>query len=345
MCSRCVRFTREISGTAEMQIINRGSHAEIDIFPGMPCNNKLAGNVVDICPVGALCSKDFLYKQRVWWLKSKPSVCPNCSTGCSINVDENDEKVYRYCGRVTTRRPRESSCATRGASGSNTSTTRIVWCYRSARSSASERPAGQRLVGHLAAVQNAALARGGQDAAPAAGGRAVAVDDVRRGVPAGQISEIALQGRAARDWGPCGSLAKTIAIRNASTANRPSRPHSRSAREKCPNRGRRRRDPQAFRGRSFRSTNLKSPNCRRTDRQPLCRWRRSRTMEYRSRSQLALETQAARGAGYSALTRKRSGPLRSSRGRLRREGRNVHQSRGARTDDRALRAMSRRSAA
>lgn len=95
MCSRCVRFTREISGTAELQIIDRGSHAEIDIFPGEPCNNKLAGNVVDICPVGALCSKDFLYKQRVWWLEGKDSVCPNCSTGCSIRVDQNDDVVYR----------------------------------------------------------------------------------------------------------------------------------------------------------------------------------------------------------------------------------------------------------
>src|SRR5262245_24098322 len=54
MCSRCVRFTREISGTAELQIINRGARAEIDIFPGEPCDNKLAGNVVDLCPVGAL---------------------------------------------------------------------------------------------------------------------------------------------------------------------------------------------------------------------------------------------------------------------------------------------------
>ena len=52
MCSRCVRFTREISGTAELQVINRGDHSEIDIFPGEPCNNKLAGNVVDLCPVG-----------------------------------------------------------------------------------------------------------------------------------------------------------------------------------------------------------------------------------------------------------------------------------------------------
>jgi NADH-quinone oxidoreductase subunit G len=95
MCSRCVRFTREISGTAELQVVGRGTTEEIDIFPGQPCNNKLAGNVVDICPVGALCSKDFLYKQRVWWLKSANSVCPDCSTGCSIHVDQNEDRVYR----------------------------------------------------------------------------------------------------------------------------------------------------------------------------------------------------------------------------------------------------------
>ena len=95
MCTRCVRFTREVSGTAELQVSSRGSHEEIDIFPGEPCNNKLAGNVVDLCPVGALCSKDFLYEQRVWWLKSKKSVCPDCSTGCSINVDQNNDTVYR----------------------------------------------------------------------------------------------------------------------------------------------------------------------------------------------------------------------------------------------------------
>jgi NADH-quinone oxidoreductase subunit G len=95
MCTRCVRFTREISGTAELQVVSRGTHEEIDIFPGDPCNNKLAGNVVDLCPVGALCSKDFLYEQRVWWLKSKNSVCPGCSTGCSINVDQNNDVLYR----------------------------------------------------------------------------------------------------------------------------------------------------------------------------------------------------------------------------------------------------------
>ena len=101
MCSRCVRFTREISGRAELQVINRGNHSEIDIFPGEPVNNKLAGNVVDLCPVGALCSKDFLYTQRVWFLKETKSVCPDCSTGCSIEIGHNKDVVYRL-------RPREN---------------------------------------------------------------------------------------------------------------------------------------------------------------------------------------------------------------------------------------------
>lgn len=99
-CSRCVRFTREISGTAELMFVGRGEHEEIDIFPGEPCNNKLAGNVVDLCPVGALCSKDFLYKQRVWNLKTKESVCADCSTGCSIWLDGNKNIVYRLRPRV-----------------------------------------------------------------------------------------------------------------------------------------------------------------------------------------------------------------------------------------------------
>jgi NADH-quinone oxidoreductase subunit G len=101
MCSRCVRFTREISGEGELTIINRGDHAEIDIFPGQPLENKLSGNVVDLCPVGALCSKDFLYKQRVWYLKDTPSVCPNCSTGCSVTLDTNKSVLFRL-------RPREN---------------------------------------------------------------------------------------------------------------------------------------------------------------------------------------------------------------------------------------------
>jgi NADH-quinone oxidoreductase subunit G len=95
MCSRCVRFTREISGTGELAVVERGHKAEIDIVPDQPLNNKLSGNVVDICPVGALCSKDFLYRQRAWFLRSHNSVCTRCATGCSIVVDENKETIYR----------------------------------------------------------------------------------------------------------------------------------------------------------------------------------------------------------------------------------------------------------
>ena len=76
-------------------VINRGSHEEIDVFPGYPLDNKLSGNVVDLCPVGALGDKDFLYQQRVWFMKKHDGVCAGCSTGCSINVEENQDRVYR----------------------------------------------------------------------------------------------------------------------------------------------------------------------------------------------------------------------------------------------------------
>jgi NADH-quinone oxidoreductase subunit G len=100
MCTRCVRFTREISGTSELMVINRGSHEEIDIFPGYPLDNKLSGNVVDLCPVGALGDKDFLYQQRVWFMKKHPGICTGCSTGCSITVEENQDHVYRLKPRT-----------------------------------------------------------------------------------------------------------------------------------------------------------------------------------------------------------------------------------------------------
>ena len=102
MCSRCVRFTREITGTAELMVINRGSHEEIDVFPGYPLANKMSGNVVDLCPVGALGDKDFLYSQRVWFMKRHAGVCAGCSTGCSIHIEENQDSLYRL-------KPRENA--------------------------------------------------------------------------------------------------------------------------------------------------------------------------------------------------------------------------------------------
>jgi NADH-quinone oxidoreductase subunit G len=96
MCTRCVRFTREISQTGELEVMRRGSHAEIDIFPGHPVDNPLAGNVVDLCPVGALLDKDFLHKQRAWFLSKHDSVCTRCSTGCNVSAEENRGALWRF---------------------------------------------------------------------------------------------------------------------------------------------------------------------------------------------------------------------------------------------------------
>jgi NADH-quinone oxidoreductase subunit G len=99
LCSRCVRFTREISGTGELMVTDRGAHEEIDVLPGFPLDNNLSGNVVDLCPVGALGDKDFLYQQRVWFLRKHAGVCSGCSSGCSIWVEENQDRVWRLTPR------------------------------------------------------------------------------------------------------------------------------------------------------------------------------------------------------------------------------------------------------
>jgi NADH-quinone oxidoreductase subunit G len=95
MCTRCVRFTREVSGQSELYVDGRGHKEEIEIFPGKPLNNALSLNVVDLCPVGALLDKDFLFKQRVWFLKSTPSVSPVDAGGENIYIHWNEGKVYR----------------------------------------------------------------------------------------------------------------------------------------------------------------------------------------------------------------------------------------------------------
>ena len=95
MCSRCVRFCADVAGTAELMVTHRGAHEEIDVVPGFPLHNELSGNVVDLCPVGALADKDFLYQQRVWFMRRHKSVCTGCAAGCSIWVEENQDTVYR----------------------------------------------------------------------------------------------------------------------------------------------------------------------------------------------------------------------------------------------------------
>lgn len=95
LCSRCVRFTDEVSKTHELGLFNRGDHAEIGTHAGKKLDNKYSLNTVDICPVGALTSKDFRFKQRVWFLKDAETVCNGCSTGCNVKMFFNKEGLFR----------------------------------------------------------------------------------------------------------------------------------------------------------------------------------------------------------------------------------------------------------
>jgi len=101
MCTRCVRFTDEISKTGELGYNGRGFRKKIVVFPGKNLDNEIAGNVIDLCPVGALLSKDTLHEERVWYWKFTDSICPLCSNGCNITVGVDPRK-----GRVSRIRPR-----------------------------------------------------------------------------------------------------------------------------------------------------------------------------------------------------------------------------------------------
>jgi len=100
MCTRCVRFTDEITGTSELYIEGRDASECIDVFPGIGINNELSGNVIDICPVGALLDKDFMFTQRVWLLSTTPSIDPLTSSGDNINIEHNENKIYRVKPRT-----------------------------------------------------------------------------------------------------------------------------------------------------------------------------------------------------------------------------------------------------
>jgi len=85
-CSRCTRFCDEVTGTSELAFFQRGSHNSIGTFPGKRLDNAYSGNVADICPVGALTTKEFRFQTRVWYLKNTPSICAGCSRGCNVMV-------------------------------------------------------------------------------------------------------------------------------------------------------------------------------------------------------------------------------------------------------------------
>lgn len=104
LCSRCVRFFEEVSGARQLGIFQRGAEAFLSVYPGEVLEDLYCGNIVDLCPVGALTDRDFRFQQRVWMLKQGDSICPFCARGCNIIVDHNeqsdiqvnDRRVYRF---------------------------------------------------------------------------------------------------------------------------------------------------------------------------------------------------------------------------------------------------------
>ncbi|MGH0029597.1 MAG: 2Fe-2S iron-sulfur cluster-binding protein [Myxococcota bacterium] len=99
LCRRCVRFCDEVPGTRELSVLNRGDHSVIETFPGVPLDNDYSMNVADICPVGALTTKDFRFKIRVWFLEDVPEVCTGCARGCNVHAGVANNKVYRFVPR------------------------------------------------------------------------------------------------------------------------------------------------------------------------------------------------------------------------------------------------------
>jgi len=114
LCSRCVRFCDEITGSGELGIFHRGDHSEIGLFPGRDLTNGYSGNVVDICPVGALTDRDFRFQVRVWYLDTARSICPGCARGCNIEVHVNRRRPHHAEGRRVARlKPRENAAVNR----------------------------------------------------------------------------------------------------------------------------------------------------------------------------------------------------------------------------------------
>jgi NADH-quinone oxidoreductase subunit G len=95
LCTRCVRFMEDVAQEPALNVSERGDRAHIGVFEGRPLDHPWAGNVVDLCPVGSLLSKDFLHKARVWDLDKTASVCPGCTQGCSVTLETRDNAVLR----------------------------------------------------------------------------------------------------------------------------------------------------------------------------------------------------------------------------------------------------------
>jgi len=99
LCSRCIRFSKEIAHDDVLGFIDRGSHTVLTAHPGKRLENNYSLNTVDICPVGALTSSDFRFQMRVWFLKETKSFCTSCATGCNTIIGTREDVIYRQTPR------------------------------------------------------------------------------------------------------------------------------------------------------------------------------------------------------------------------------------------------------
>lgn len=99
LCRRCVRFCREIPKTSELGVFGLGDGSYVDVFPGTSLANDYSVCTADICPVGALLSKDFHHRLRVWFLEETETVCPGCARGCNVRLGTYRNRAYRMLPR------------------------------------------------------------------------------------------------------------------------------------------------------------------------------------------------------------------------------------------------------
>jgi len=149
MCTLCVRFTHEVSKSHALGAVNRGDHALIRPAEDADFNNDVySDNVIDLCPVGALLSRELLTHARVWYLKDTPSVCPGCERGCSINIwhRKHEWKLNALDPALNTRIDRVTPLENREVNG--------LWVCNKARDLAHlfERPRAEQAMQRGAAV-------------------------------------------------------------------------------------------------------------------------------------------------------------------------------------------------
>ncbi|HET6614206.1 MAG TPA: 2Fe-2S iron-sulfur cluster-binding protein, partial [Kofleriaceae bacterium] len=99
LCTRCIRVCDEVAGEHQLEMRNRGDHEEICTAPGALLDNPYSINTVDVCPVGALTSKDYRFTMRAWELMMTPSVCQGCATGCNTEIHHKSGRVWRLVPR------------------------------------------------------------------------------------------------------------------------------------------------------------------------------------------------------------------------------------------------------